>query len=124
MENEQKIRESLDYIEQNLVGEIRLEDLAGTVYLSKYHYHRLFHRLTGESVKHYINKRRMAGAAADLIQTDSRILDIAVKYQYGSQEAFTRAFKRLYNMPPAEYRKLYQRNTGHTGGTQISCRVA
>jgi AraC-like DNA-binding protein len=124
MENEQKIRESLDYIEQNLAGELKLEDLAGTVYLSKYHYHRLFHRLTGESVKQYINKRRMAEAASDLMQTDIRILDIAIKYQYGSQEAFTRAFKRLYGMPPAEYRRLYQRSTGRPGGSQISCRAA
>lgn len=114
-----KIRESLSFIEKNLNNDIRLEELSNIVYLSKYHYHRLFRELTGDSVKQYISKRRMAEAARELVSTDGRILDIALRYQYGSQEAFTRAFKRLYGTTPGEYRKQYsitgQRRSG--GGT-------
>jgi AraC-like DNA-binding protein len=107
MAYDDKIHESLDFIEKNLTNTIRLEELSNIVYLSKYHYHRLFHALTGDSVKRYISKRRMAEAARELATTPSRILDIALKYQFGSQEAFTRAFKRLYGMAPGEYRRLY-----------------
>jgi AraC-like DNA-binding protein len=123
MADEAKISDSLDYIEMNLSSKLRLEDLSGRVFLSKYHYHRLFHRLTGEPVKRYINKRRMAAAAQELICSDARILDIAIKYQFSSQEAFTRAFKRVYDTTPAEYRRLYAIGTTRLigrGGHQIT----
>lgn len=107
MEYDQKIRDSLDYIEKNLSNELSLEDLSKIAYLSKYHYHRLFHKSVGVSVKKYIIKRRMSSAASELIQTDARILDVALKYQFGSQEAFSRAFKNIYGIPPGEYRKRF-----------------
>jgi AraC-like DNA-binding protein len=105
MEHEQELRRSLDYIEENLSGKLRLEDISRIACLSKYHYHRLFRKLNGEPLMKYITRRRMARAASELVRTDARILDIAVKYQFSSQEAFTRAFKSLYGLSPGEYRK-------------------
>lgn len=132
MEYEQKMRESLDYIEKNLSNKIQLEDLSRIAYLSKYHYHRLFHKAVGESVKKYITKRRMACAASELVRTEARILDIAVKYQFGSQEAFTRAFKSIYGISPGEYRKqlmnapqvIQSIHINHGSGSRMRCRAA
>jgi AraC-like DNA-binding protein len=127
MAYEKKISESLDYIEKNLDRDIRLEELSNTVYLSKYHYHRLFRRQTGESVQRYISKRRMAVAASELVRSDERILDIALRYRFGSQEAFTRAFKRVYGVAPGEYRRLYSaapKRIGRGGRGQITCLAA
>ncbi|UOO38294.1 helix-turn-helix transcriptional regulator [Oscillospiraceae bacterium CM] len=105
MDYEHELRASLDYIEDNLESPIGLEDLSHIAYLSKYHYHRLFHRIIGEPVQKYISRRRMETAASALSGSDERIIDIALKYQFGSQEAFSRAFKRHYGVSPGYYRK-------------------
>lgn len=107
MEHEQEIRRSLDYIERNLSSRLRLEELSKIACLSKYHYHRLFQKMNGESVMRYITRRRMARAASELVRTDARILDIAVTYQFSSQEAFSRAFKNVYGLTPGEYRRQF-----------------
>lgn len=107
MDYRSKVHDSLEYIEKNLDGKINLDDLARKVYLSKYHYHRLFHKIAGESVARYITRRRMERAAEELVQTGQPIIDIALKYQYASQESFSRAFMRIYGLTPGKYRRLY-----------------
>lgn len=99
------IRKSIKYIEDNLDKKIELDELAEKVFLSKYHFHRIFHAGTGEPVAEYIRRRRLTEAARELLSTDNKIIDIALKYQFGSQEAFTKAFKKIYGMPPREFRK-------------------
>lgn len=101
------IQESLRYIDEHLEDNIRLDDLAGRAHLSKYHYHRLFHRAVGDSVNRYIGKRRMEKAADELARTDAPILDIALGCRYSSQESFSRAFQKVYEMTPGRYRKTF-----------------
>ncbi len=110
MDHHSKVSDSLEYIEKNLDNRIKLDDLAQKAFLSKYHYHRLFHKITGESVTRYITKRRMEKAAEELVQTEHPIIDIALKYQYASQESFSRAFMRIYDLTPGKYRRLYGNN--------------
>jgi AraC-like DNA-binding protein len=99
------IKKSIEYIEHNLNKKIELKELADKVFLSKYHFHRVFHASVGEPVAEYIRKRRLMEAANELQGTDDKIVDIALKYQFSSQEAFTKAFKKLYGMPPREFRR-------------------
>lgn len=99
------IKKSIDYIEDNLDKKIELEELAGKVFLSKYHFHRKFHSVVGEPVAEYIRKKRLTEAAKELLQSNEKIIDIALKYQFSSQETFTKAFKKLYGIPPREFRR-------------------
>jgi AraC-like DNA-binding protein len=99
------IKKSIEYIEHNLNKKIELKELADKVFLSKYHFHRVFHASVGEPVAEYIRRRRLMEAANELQGTDDKIVDIALKYQFSSQEAFTKAFKKLYGMPPREFRR-------------------
>src|SRR5699024_5853640 len=66
----------------------------------------MFRKVTGRSVSAYVRERRMTESAKTLIRTDIRIIDIAILYHFQSQEAFTRAFKKIYLMTPGQYRRL------------------
>jgi AraC-like DNA-binding protein len=105
MNNNETIEKSIEFIEDNLIERISLEDLAKRTFLSKYHYHRVFHELVGETVMEYVRKRRLTEAAKELVETNAKIVDVALKYQFSSQEAFSRAFKRMFNVSPGEFRK-------------------
>jgi len=99
------IKKSIEYIENNLNKKIQLEELADKAFLSKYHFHRVFHSVVGEPVAEYIRRKRLEEAANELLTTENKIIDIALKYQFSNHESFTKAFKRLYGIPPKEFRK-------------------
>lgn len=99
------IKKSIEYIELNLMQKIELKDIADNVFLSKYHFHRVFHSVVGDPVAEYIRRRRLMESANELLNTDDKIVDIAFKYQFSSQEVFSKAFKRLYGISPREFRR-------------------
>ena len=99
------IEEIIDYIEDNLSNDISLTDIATRVNYSPFYCSTSFRKYIGISIKKYILKRRLQCAADDLCLTKLRIIDIAYKYCYSSQEAFSRAFLSCYGISPYEYRK-------------------
>jgi len=103
------IKQSIDYIEDHLQEPLTMNDIAVQAGFSKFHFHRIFHEKIGMSITEYIRMRRLANASAALLFTNEKILDIALYYQFQSQEAFTRAFKKTYHLPPGQYRKLMSR---------------
>ncbi len=108
-----RIQEAIEYIENNLKEEVSITDIASKAFFSSFHFQRLFQAISGFSVHEYIRKRRMSEAAILLKETDKTILDIAIEFQYGSQEAFTRAFENCFNLTPAKYRKMHEFSVNH-----------
>ena len=104
MTHKKEIQDALNYIEKNLCEELSLDEIAAAAGFSKFYFHRVFQSETGMPVYDYIRKRRLAGAAVLLRTTGISILDIAVAFCFESQEAFMRAFKRVYLLPPGRYR--------------------
>lgn len=100
----EQIQLTLDYIEDNLEGEIKIESLAKLASLSQFYYQRLFRRLVRKPVNEYIKLRRLARASESLKDNSKRILDIALDHGFSSHESFTRTFKSTYGMTPDEYR--------------------
>ncbi|KEZ47577.1 helix-turn-helix transcriptional regulator [Metabacillus indicus] len=100
------LQKTIAYIEHHLQEELPLEIIAREAGYSKFHFHRLFQREFGMSASEYVRTRRIADAAKMLLYTDEKILDIALSYQFDSQESFTRAFKKIYRLPPGTYRKI------------------
>lgn len=98
------VQDALNYIETNLSKELSLDEIANAVGFSKFYFHRTFQSDIGMPVYDYIRKRRLANAASLLLSTDVSIIDIALTFCFESQEAFTRAFKSVYQMPPGRYR--------------------
>lgn len=79
-------------------------DLAGRVYLSRYHFDRVVLATAGESPARFRRRVLLERAAYRLSTCDSSVLDVAIEAGYGSHEAFTRAFSRAYGLTPREWR--------------------
>jgi len=75
-----------------------------------------FHEIEGTPFREYISNRRAEQAAANLAASREKIIDIALRCGYSSQETFTRAFKRHYGITPGTYRK----NLEHGGQEAMS----
>jgi len=101
----ERIQKSIDYIESRLNSRIEIEKAAQETFMSCSSFYRMFFALTGYAVKEYIRLRRISSAVRDIKETDASILDIALNYDFESNEAFTRAFRRVTGFPPSAFRK-------------------
>jgi len=83
-------------------------DPAGTATRSgttEHHLRRMFASLAGMPLSEYVRRRRMSLAAADLVRDGDDLLAIAVRYGYGSTEAFGRAFRAVHGVGPGDVRR-------------------
>lgn len=94
----------VDEIEQHLSEDLDIDELAGTMGTTGYHARRMFSALAGMPVSEYVRRRRMTVAAADVIG-DEDLLTIAVRYGYGSTEAFGRAFHAVHGASHGDVRR-------------------
>jgi len=99
------IRDAVDFIEEHLEDQLTLPDVAAVAGYSLFYFSRTFHALLGETVESYVRKRRLASAAHDLLESELGILDVATRYRFGSQAAFTRSFSSLFGVAPGAYRR-------------------
>ena len=84
---------------------IALQALAKELGYSQFHVTRQFKNLTGMTFRKYLGLRRLAYSVVELRDSDNGVIDIAMKWGFSSQEAYTRAFKRNYGMTPCVYRQ-------------------
>ena len=99
------IENMVNWIEDNLTGNPTLSEMSEYIGYSPYYCSTKFHESVGITFKQYVAKRKLCLAAKDITDTNSRFLDIALKYGFSSQEAFTRAFADTYGCTPFKYRK-------------------
>ncbi|MCR8993666.1 AraC family transcriptional regulator [Brevibacillus laterosporus] len=101
----ERIQDSIEFIEKNLQEEVKITEISSKSCFSAFHFQRIFQAITGFSVQEYIRSRRLSEVAVLLKETRKNILEIALFFQYGSQEAFTRAFVNHFGLTPANYRR-------------------
>lgn len=127
-----KMNGALNFIEENLTDEIDLKEVARQAYCSEYHFKRMFSFLAGVTLSEYIRRRRLTLAAFEIINTNSKIIDVAIKYGYSSPDSFTRAFQILHGVTPSEARnkgqslKAYPKMTFQLtikGGIEMNYRI-
>lgn len=99
------IGNSIQYMEDHITENITVEDVAKGVGVSSFYFQKGFSMLCGFSVSEYIRNRRLALAGNDLLVTDEKIIDIAMKYGYDSPDSFTKAFTRFHGVTPTSVRK-------------------
>jgi len=93
------------WIEQQLDQPLTLGQVAARAGLSPYHFSRLFTARTGRSVMAHVRGRRLVRGARRLCdEPHLKLVDLAFDCGFESQEAFTRAFKRLFGVSPGRFR--------------------
>ncbi|QUI22763.1 AraC family transcriptional regulator [Vallitalea pronyensis] len=105
MNNRDIVLSSITLIEKNLKNTISLAEISRQCGFSYYYFSKLFKTVTGYSPKSYILARKISESVDDLLNTNQRVLDIGLKYGFGSPETYTRAFKRIMHKNPNEIRK-------------------
>ncbi|WP_426361957.1 AraC family transcriptional regulator [Streptomyces sp. E-08] len=105
----EQLNQALEHIERCLEAdadqEIDVAEVARIAMASEYHFRRLFSALAGMPLSVYVRRRRMTLAGAEVLGGERTLLDVAVRYGYGSGEAFARAFRSVHGIGPGEARR-------------------
>lgn len=98
----QLIQQAIYYMEEHLCENINYADVAKSVYMSSYNFHRTFSFIAGMTPNEYIRNRRLTLAAQELQKTDISVIDVAYKYGYETPESFSKAFSRFHGSTPKQ----------------------
>lgn len=102
----QSIQRALNYIEDHLLDEeLDNNSIAKHSYSSNANFQRTFSIVTGLTIADYIRCRRLTLAGEELAKSDSKVIEISLKYRYDSPESFSKAFSRFHGVTPSEARR-------------------
>ncbi|MET9880096.1 AraC family transcriptional regulator [Actinacidiphila glaucinigra] len=101
----ERLNQAMEHIERGLDQDIEVDELARIAATSEYHLRRMFSALAGMPLSEYIRRRRLTLAGAEVLAGRETLLEIAVRYGYGSGEAFARAFRAMHGIGPGEARR-------------------
>ncbi|MET8155263.1 AraC family transcriptional regulator [Sphaerisporangium sp. NPDC005289] len=101
----ERLNQAMEHIERHLDQAVEVEELARVAATSEYHLRRMFSALAGMPLSEYIRRRRLTLAGAEVLAGRETLLEIAVRYGYGSGEAFARAFRAMHGIGPGEARR-------------------
>ena len=98
------LQRAIDYVETHIIEEINYEEVAKYAYSSSFYFQRVFSMICGYTLGDYIRFRRLTLAGSELIATDKKVIEIALKYGYDSPESFSRAFTKFHGVSPSSTR--------------------
>ncbi len=99
------INKAIEYMEEHLCEDISVETVAAHVYSSYSNFARIFYLITGVTMTEYIRNRRLSLAGRELLNTDVKVMDVALKYRYDTPESFAKAFSRFHGIAPSEAKR-------------------
>ncbi|MEO3755143.1 AraC family transcriptional regulator [Streptomyces sp. B6B3] len=100
-----RLNQAMEHIEGHLDQSIDVGEVARLAVTSEYHLRRMFSALAGMPLSEYVRRRRLTVAGAEVLAGRDSLLEIAVRYGYGSGEAFARAFRAVHGVGPGEARR-------------------
>lgn len=100
-----KIKNILNYINENYRNHITVQDLAKITDFSEYHFMKFFKKYIGMTAIEYINNYRLEESAKLLKNTDRSIMDISLDVGFNNVSYFTKLFTKKYNVTPKKFRK-------------------
>jgi AraC family transcriptional regulator len=102
---EHLLQNIIEQMNNDELDELNVHGLSESVGLSRWQVQRTFLAYTGMSLSEHLRNFRLSKAAEKLVQSNEGVLDIAIATGFGSQAAFTRAFKSKFRLAPGQYRK-------------------
>ena len=108
-----------DYIYAHLDEDLSLETLAHVSGFSRYHWHRIYRAVRGETAAQTVRRLRLERAAAMLTETSWPVERIAWKAGFTGTEVFSRAFLRSYGTTPSRFRN--DGRAASSGSSMMSC---
>lgn len=100
-----RINRVFKFIDDNLESDLSLKTMSEIAFFSPFHFHRVFKFISGETLNEYVTRRRIEKSAVDLIHKSISITEIAHKYGFSDNSAYSRAFKKYYEVNPTEFKK-------------------
>lgn len=97
------MNQAMEYIESHLQQKIDYKILSQFIHCSQWEFRRIFSLISQIPLSEYIRRRRLTRAAED-IRNNDKIIDVALRYGYESQAAFSRAFRQMHGITPSEAR--------------------
>ena len=101
---EDRILRVLSYIHDNPAGDLSLDTLADVAAMSRFHWHRVFRAMTGETCAQAVRRIRLHRASIWLVNDDRSIDQIATDIGYPNTASFARAFAEMFGARPASFR--------------------
>ncbi|MEU0634140.1 AraC family transcriptional regulator [Streptomyces sp. NPDC005989] len=101
----ERLNQAMEHIEGHLDQDLDVKELARIAATSEHHLRRMFSALAGMPLLEYVRRRRLTLAGAEVLAGRETLLEIAVRYGYGSGEAFARAFRAMHGIGPGEARR-------------------
>ena len=99
------IERMAEWVENNVAGNPTLNNMSSYVGYSPFYCSAKFREHMGMTYKQFLSQCRLRAAANDLLNTDDKITDIALRYGYSSSESLTRAFASEFKCSPRQFRK-------------------
>lgn len=99
------IKETTDYIEDNLLEPLNLDNISENVNITKFHLLRIWKGATSTGLMEYVRRRRIASSLGDLINHRNSIEFISSKYSFGCERTFNRVFKEEFGLTAAKWRR-------------------
>jgi AraC family transcriptional regulator len=113
----ERIVRTLVFLQEHLDEDLPLDRVAAVAAFSTFHFHRIFRALVGEAPAEYIRRLRLERAAQCLKRGEAPVVDLAFAAGYETHEAFTRAFRAMFGVPPSEYRAAHRPMPESASGT-------
>ncbi|MFI5495979.1 helix-turn-helix domain-containing protein [Actinoplanes sp. NPDC051859] len=99
---------SIGTMREHLGEDLPLRTLAQAAWLSPFHFHRVFHRLTDSTPARFLAAWRIAEAKRLLAYKDDSVTDVCMQVGYASLGTFTSQFTRVVGVSPGRFRRLVQ----------------
>lgn len=102
------LAEAIEYVEQNMKEDIRIEKLASKVYMSPNHFRKLFKETTGIAPIEYINSLRISKARKLLESNRFTVTEVGEAVGVSDLNYFSKIFKANTGITPSEYRRKFK----------------
>ena len=99
-----RVVEAIRLVESNAGRPLELKEMAAVAGMSKYHFLRVFRRLTGVTPHQYLISARLRRAALALTSSRRPIIALALDAGFGDLSTFNKTFRATFGLTPTHYR--------------------